>query len=317
MISFTMPVLIKALYPAFIIILGLILARAVERVEDTSLSACCLFIFAPVLLFRQALEIQVRDRDFVLILVFLLLQLILTLGVVLTLLRWLNLPQRSRHLYLVNILLISTFTIYGLQPFIGDPLKAGKYMNLLLFLHLFIIASVGVYLSADNPRFRSNLLSVFKTPLVYAIVAGLAFSWIRFRFTYEILTIIDSLVDTTMHLSLVVVGVILGKNLFLSRLRDGLRFFPGILICLAAKMFLAPFIALIIVLGMRIEDPALQRSLVLTGAAPTGTFAAVLISFYGRPDERFFTAALVLLSSALSFITFPLLIPLTQKWFPY
>jgi predicted permease len=59
---------------------------------------------------------------------------------------------------------------------------------------------------------------------------------------------------------------------------------------------------------MGFEDPAMQRTVILSSGAPTGTLAAVLICFYGRINEKRFTALCIVVTSLLSYGTIPVLL---------
>lgn len=315
MIPFTMPLLIKALYPLLVVVVGFALARSIERLDERSLAAACLFAFMPVFVFSQSHEQPFRDSNFVFILFFMLFHTAALFLIVSQILYWFKMPARNRHLYLLNILLVSIFSLQGVQPSIGAPAQAVQAVSILLFFHLVLLTLVGIYLSADHPLVMQNLLSVAKSPLLYALILGLAFAPYEMS-SFEILTVIDSLVDTALHLSLLITGLVLGRYVFFLQAGEYTVLLGGVGFCVLFRLIVSPALAVAITWLMGIDDIALQRAMILASGAPSGVLAVVLMSFYGRSNEKRFTVLNILISTLLSFLTLPLLVKLVDKWFP-
>ncbi len=306
----------KILFPLLIVFLGFALARLIDRLDDRTLAIVCVFAFAPAFLFRQGLGQPVSEHEFTMLFFYMLFHSGLLYILVSQLLYWLNTPTRTRHLYLLNILLVNMFTLRGVQPFIGEPSQAVQSTQILIFYHLILFSVFGVYLCVEKERIGQDVLKIFLTPLPYALLLGVVLSSNEVTLPFEIMTVIESLLNTTMNLALLIVGIIVGRYVFMMRAQEYLMLLGGIVFCLICRLLLSPALAIGITYLMGFDDTAMQRSAILAAGAPTGTLGAVLICFYGSNKEKRFTALCIVVSSLISFITLPLLLMLLNLFLP-
>ncbi|MEW6238311.1 MAG: AEC family transporter [Candidatus Omnitrophota bacterium] len=303
-------------YSIFVVLIGYVIGRIFFKIEDRSLSIACLFVFAPAFLFRQALGQHLSAHLFTLIFFYLFFHTGIMLLAARGLFRLLNIPRAMGHLYLVNILIVSILGLRWFQTVLGAPDQAVETINTFIFFHLALCATLGVYMGSGNDRFIDSAFEMLKTPLVYAIGLGLPLAAIGIPLHFDILDGVDSLLNAMLPVGLLVVGIIWGRYIFFGQAKEYAAFLPGIVLCVIMKMIVSPAAALLISKIMGIHDATIQRAFILSSAAPTGVFAALLVSFYGKANEKRFTVFCIVLTTAVAFITIPLLRILLDRLYP-
>ncbi len=228
----------------------------------------------------------------------------------------LNIVNRTQRLFLLNLLTVSLFQLRTLLPYIGSPTEAGPMVNTLLFYHLVILAVLGVFLSCNQTRFIFTFLHIFKTPFLYVLFAGLLFAGFSVSLPYIALEAIDTLFSVTAPLALLVIGVVLGKYIYLIELDKYTFLIPGLILCSFLRLIISPLIAGLLVMIMGIEDSGLQRALVFSSGLPTGIFAGILVALYGQSDDKRFTLFCILFTNLLCWGSFPLLVIIVNRVFP-
>jgi len=303
-------------YPIIVVLIGYVIGRVFFKIEDRSLSIACLFVFAPAFLFRQALGQQLSSHNFTLIFFYIFFHTGIMLLAARGLFRALNIPRSMGHLYLVNIVIVSILGLRWFQPVLGAPVQAVETINTFIFYHLALGATLGIYMGSGEDRFSDNAFEILKTPLVYALGLGLLLAAIGIPLRFEILEGVDSLLHAMLPVGLLVVGIIWGRYIFVGQAGEYTAFVPGIVLCVIMKMIVSPAAALLISKLMGIHDATIQRAFIFSAAAPTGVFAALLVSFYGKANEKRFTIFCIILTTLGAFITIPLLRILLDRLYP-
>ncbi len=306
----------KLLYQVIVVILGIILARNVNRIEDRSLSAACLFVFLFFTLFLQALGQNPREAQFSFTFFFYIFHTAALYFLVSGLLRSIGFQTQARHLFLICIILGGQINLKYISPLLGAPAEAVQTINTLIFYQLLLIASLGIYLCAKQDKFLLNVIQLAKTPLIYAAILGLLLVKFSDSLTYNFLEAVDSLRDVTDPLALLIFGVIIGRYIYFFEVKEYTGMIPGIFLCVIFKLLISPALATLIVILMGIDQPILQRGLILSAGAPTGIFAAILVSYYGTSQDKRFALVCVLFTSILSLLTIPGLLWILNRWFP-
>ncbi len=214
------------------------------------------------------------------------------------------------------ILLADPLNLRFLQPYLGPPAQAVQTVNILLFYHLIILATLGIYLSYGIERVSINCIHIFQTPLIYMVFAGLLLCGFSGSLPYSFLETVDSLLDVTAPLALLIFGLIMGKYIFFLETEEYRGMIPGVLLCCFFRLIFSPVLALLLVKLMGIEDIVLLRGLVLSSGTPTGIFAALILAYYGKPNDKRFVILCILITSILALITIQLLLWIVNQWFP-
>jgi len=303
----SIPLLMTLSLPVILAVLGFALARRVERFDARSIAVLGFYIFTPFMLFRQGFSQSVQEHQFMMLFFFTLFHTGAMYFLVSQILYLFNTSQRLRHLYLLNVLVVSLFTLRSIQPFLGEPAQAVQTIQILIFFHMVILAVLGIYLSMDTEAALGGFLEILRTPLIYTLIAGLIFSGFKVELPFEILNAVDSLMNTGMHLAVVLVGLVIGKYIFFLQYKEYAVLLPAIIFCVVIRLLVSPALAWGLTVLMNFDDAALQRSVILASGAPTGALAVLVICVYGKVNERRFTALAVFASSVLSYLSLPLL----------
>lgn len=314
--TISIPILMSVTLPVLLAVLGFVLARRVERLDTRSIAVLVFYVFIPFLLFRQGLSQSVHEHQFVMLLFFTLFHTGALYFLVSQILYLFNISQRLRYLYLLNVLVVSLFSLRSIQPFLGEPAQAVQTIQILIFFHMVILAILGVYLSYESTNFLDHFLAIIKTPLLYALIAGVLFSAIQLELPFEIMSVVDSLTNTSTHLAVVLAGLVIGKYIFFLQYKEYAILMPAIIFCVAARLILSPALAWVLTVLMNFDDAALQRAVILASGAPTGALAVVLVCVYGKINEMRFTALAVFASSVSSYLSLPLLHFILNTWLP-
>ncbi len=308
--------LLKMIFPIAVIAIGLILVRCIERFDERSVAAVCLFIFIPALIFRQALGQSPETSQFSFVFFFVLFHTAILYLLAGKFLQYLELSPHIQCLYLINILIVGNAGLRQIPSWTGNPVEAAQSANTLFFYQLAILALLGIYLSGGYSRLSKNVSLILKTPLLYALLAGLILATAKTELPYNILGSIDFFHNAAVPLTLLLLGVIFGKYFYFTQLSEYSVLIPGLAACLAFRLVVSPVLAMAVTLLMGMDNVTLQRVLIVESGAPTGIFAAVLISFYGKQNETRFTVICILLTLLFSYLTHPIIHILLNRCFP-
>jgi malate permease and related proteins len=223
---------------------------------------------------------------------------------------------RTRRLFLLSTLTVSIMSLMKMQPGLGEPSEALQTVTILSFFHLAFLSFVGVFLAAGNDKISDNVPDIFKTPLPYIMAVGLLFSMTGVALPYDVLDFIDTFHNIVFPIALLTLGLMVGKYIYFFQFAEYSVLLPPLILCTFFKLIFSPALAMLIITLMGIDDVALQRALIITSGAPTGIFAAIIVSVYGRPNERRFVVLCILVTVLLSFLTLPVLHFFVDKFFP-
>ncbi len=291
------------------------MGRMLERLDDRSISAACLFAFAPAMLFRHASSQIAFSYEFVFILFFILFHTTAIFLIAYKAFQFLDVSPRIHRLFLLTTVIISIFGLRRIQPLLGGP-EAVQTVNMIIFYHMLVVAVLGFYLSRDDRKDSGGISMVLCSPFIYALGAGLIFAVSKIEMPYLVLESIDSLHNVTIPLSLLLLGVVLGKYVFLVEMVDYAVLIPGLAIVIFFRMILSPALAMLLAPRVIMENVELQRALIYSSGVPTGLFAVALVCFYGKQNEKRFVALCVVLSTVVHYVTLPILTFLINRWFP-
>ncbi|NPU96088.1 MAG: hypothetical protein HPY51_02585 [Candidatus Omnitrophica bacterium] len=314
--NFITVVISKLLLPLTIFLIGLVLGRKTDRLDDRSISAAGLFVFVPFYFFRLSMSQNPAAHEFVFILFFIFFHTLILFGAAYKAFQLLEANPRTRRLMLTNTLIVSIFGMRFIQPLLGDPAAALQTVNIQIFYHALILATLGIFLLSHEVWAQDRLLAIFKTPLIYVLGLGFLVSLFHPVVPYPVLEVIDSMHGVVYPLCLLIAGILFGKQVFFSEMGEYLALLPALGLCVFFRLIFSPVLAMAIVPLMNMDNVTLERSLVLGSGMPTGLLAALLVSYYGKSHEKRFTILCIVGSTLLHFLTLPLLENLTDSWFP-
>lgn len=307
---------IAHLVDLFFPLAGLLLAYFAGRVEERTLCVVGLCVFMPFYLFRFGMGQTVLDHRFSWIFFFILFHSGLLYIISAQIFRLMQTPVMTARLYLMNIMLINVHGVRSLQRLWGEAAEGYLSVNTLIFFHLTLFALLGVYISDERQNAQKRWLSVVFSPLPYALALGVALSFREIEIPYSILQRIDLLFDMCAPLALLALGLAWGRHVSFLQMREYTVLAPGLIVCVLLRLVASPVLAMGVVAMMGMEDPSLQRALILSSAAPTGMFAIFLAAFYRRSNEVRFTVLCIALTAFMSIVSVPLWEHLVNYFFP-
>ncbi len=316
MIGIFEPYVLKTLIPIAYMLAGILLGRVIQRLDDRSIAAVCLFVFAPALLFRHALGQIPFTHDFIFILFFVVFHTSALFLIAYKVFQFLDVSSRIHRLFLMNTIIISELALRQIQPLLGEPSQAAQIVNMIVFYYMLVFATLGLYLVEDERGTQEGIGSILKLPLIYALAAGLILAISKVEMPYLFLEAIDPLYKVALPLALVLAGILFGKYVFFVQIHEYRVLLPGLIAVVLFRMVLSPALAMLIAPLVTMENVELQRALILSSGAPTGLLALLIVSYYGRQNEKRFVVLCVLLTTIIHFGTLPLLYFLVNHWFP-
>ncbi|MBN2325818.1 MAG: hypothetical protein JXR73_01600 [Candidatus Omnitrophica bacterium] len=307
---------IKTLIPVAFLVIGVVLGRNVQRLDDRSYSAVCLLAIAPFWFFRHSLSQIPFTYDFIFILFFILFHTAALFLIAYKFFHILELSPRIHRLFLLNTVAVNILALRQIQPLLGDPAQASQTVNTIIFYYMVIFAVFGAYLIVDERSHYRGLGNILKTPLLYALAAGLTLAVAKIEVPYKALEAIDPLYNIAIPLALIAAGILVGKYVFFVQFQEYGVLIPGLITVLSFRLILSPLLALLIAPLVLMDNIELQRAMILTSGAPTSLLACVLVSYNGKQNEKRFVVLCFLFSALIHFLTLPLLHFLLNSWIP-
>lgn len=302
---------------AWLVVVGMVLAWAVPRLDDRSVATVVLFVFAPVMVVRYGMSqlippavdaTQATDTyQFMFIFFFLLFHTGVMLALSTQFFSLLNISKSTRHLYVLHCLVISEYGLRSLQPMWGDPTAASLAVSALIFLHLAIAYLPGLYFGIDKEGFAGKIVGVAKTPLPYAFAAGILLALIPLEAPWLVLDQFSLITGITIPAALIVAGIVWGRYINLVEWNEYVFMLPMLGWCVFFQLILSPAVAMAIVPFMQIDAIHLQHTLILACGAPVGVHALLITAFYRTANERRFSVLCLVVSAFFSLLTLPLL----------
>lgn len=308
------------LNPLAILVIGFILTRSLTQIEDRSIAAVCLFVLVPALLFRLGLGQKIIVNKFTIILFFDIFHYAVLFFISYYAFNYFDVPARTKRIFLLSTLTASVVAIQKIVPLLGEPAETAQTINTILFFHLSFLGLLGIFLGAGNERSSENVPQIFKTPLFYLMILGLILTSVKFSVpqavSFEIMSFIDTFNKFALPLALLIVGIMIGKYVIFLQIQEYAVLFLPLIICCFLRLVVSPLLAMLITKMMGFDEVDLQRSLIITSGTPTGELAAVIVSFYGRSNEKRFVVLCVIFTVLLSFFTLPTICSIADRWYP-
>ncbi len=153
---------------------------------------------------------------------------------------------------------------------------------------------------------RRIFARVARSPLIIAIMAGLACSWLRVPLPDAVDRSLEMLAMTSAGTALFVIG----GSLVGTRVSDSLG---SISLVATGKLLLHPLLVLLLVSVWRDFDPQLQKAVVLAASMPMFSVFPIIAGGYGYGRQ---SAGMLLVTTALSFVTLTLILILLDQALP-
>ena len=297
-------ILYNNIVPIFIAIgLGYILERRL-RIEIKSISRTVFYALSPCLVFSSLVQTTVNGREFWSIASF---KILAALGVALVawgVARALRFDRAMESAFLLATIFVNAGN-YGLSVNLLAFGEAALARAIIYFVvSSLLMNTAGVYLaSRGKARAFDALLSVFKMPVVYAVLLAVFVKLMNLNITGSpVFEAVEMVGMGAVPLML----LLLGMQLAQTSLAQGIRT-AGLAALI--RLVVAPIIAFPLANLLGLTGPTLQAC-VVEASMPTAVTTAVLaIEFDARPE---FVTSVIFLSTLASPITLTLIIALVS-----
>ena len=215
--------------------------------------------------------------------------------------KWINIEHRRRGVWIYDFMLSNAV-------FVGIPVLLAIFGQEIMFYATIInlisnifTFTIGAYISAKfgvEGRGETNFLKLLATPLNASIVLGILFMLLNIRLPHIIGSSFEYIAGTAVPLSMIYIGMILGKDSVRSFLGDKQAYLLS-----AIRLAVLPLLSYA-VLSLIIKDRKMLGTIVVTMAMPAPAMGAVFAGQFGSDKE--FASKVVFLTTLACILTIPL-----------
>lgn len=334
-------ILVPTIAPLVAVILaGYVLGRLLPKLDDRTLSAMMLYVFTPALVLYGILTTNHEaGKELAQIGFFWFFHTALMLFASHQLMKLLGYSVHQRRLIVLTIMILNAANYpIPLNEFQYGEVGRETAIRVMLVVQI-IFVTIGVYLASDKPTWFESLEEIFRLPLFYAAAVGFLFFFMGFRLpnlyhlsgTDAITAMASSTVQEggatpapniwvaffaklifflqapAVPLNLIMLGMIIGKNVYFIDVESYRRMLPAIGVSTVMRLVFSPILGIILIQVMKIQGQ-LAKTLLLHTAMPTAVYVAIFVSFYGQPTDKRFASMAIVISTLVSLITVPLLL---------
>lgn len=218
-------------------------------------------------------------------------------------------PKPTRNATTNLMTLINTGN-YGFPlidlTFQGSPLAASSQLLIVLFQNI-TSSTVGVYqASAGRASRRTALLSIFKIPVLYAMIVAAVLRLLSVQLPDTVMVPLEYIDDAFIGIALISLGVQLAEV----KLTQG---FGRVMATSLVKIVSAPLLGFAFVLLLGVKG-LLAQALIVGISTPTALTAAILAREFD--NEPGYTAQVIIVTTVLCTVTLPGIIRFVQVYFP-
>ncbi len=291
-------ILVNIIFPIIIVALLGYMTGRIFSLDARSLSKLTLYLFSPALTFASAYRSKI-DAEFISIAIFAVLITVLMGMVTLVLIKIMHYDRLTASAFALSVLFVNAGN-YGL-PLILFAFGEEALARAVIFftVSVILIQTLAVFIAArGTANATAAVANIFKMPLVYAVVVGLALNLLHITVPDFLMKSVDLMSDAAVPVMLVILGLELaGATLDRDQLHIGLAAF--------AKLGITPVMAFALGALMGMQGVTLAVC-VIESSMPTAVMASVLaVEFKSRPE---FVTGAVLVSTLGSIISLTILL---------
>lgn len=302
--SVLLSIFVENILPAFVAAgLGYLLDRTFD-LDVKTISRTCFYVLSPCLIFTSLTQSSVTGEEFGSIFLFEVLVMAILLAVTWSMARLARLTRQQESAFLLSVLFINAGS-YGLSVNLFAFGKEALARAIIFFVGSTVfVNTLGVFLaSRGRANVKTALFSVFKVPMIYAVV--LAFVVRALPWPVTEMSWFRGL-ETVGGAAVPVMLLLLGIQLARSSLGRDLK---RVSVATLLRLGLAPLLGLLVaaVIGLTGDT---RRACVLEAGMPTAVTSVILsLEFDVLPE---FVTGVVFLSTLLSPLSLTLLIALLR-----
>lgn len=295
----------------FVALVGFILGR-VTRIEARGLSALLIWGLTPIFIIYNLSRHDLPDISFMLLIAFMLLHTAALAAITYLPARLMGLRGNEFKVFLLTILIPNA----GNYPIPVNEFaygEAGKLVSTCVMIpYNALTMTLGVFLATGDRSAKESLKTIFKLPLVYALLlVGFMYA-VGFNLQESFLGPgVKYISDAALPMNLLQLGVVLAAGKWLHPEKNGAhpessrRLWGKIGAAVFIKLIIAPLVAIPILMLLGIHGQ-MFRTLMIHAAMPTAVYTAILSSFFGTDTRH--VAATITISTLLSLPTVTLVL---------
>jgi predicted permease len=180
--------------------------------------------------------------------------------------------------------------------------EAVAYATIILVMNNFLLNTLGIWIVSSNPDNRMEAIrNIIKTPLVYAVLAGLVVLFTKITLPLPITRSVSLLGDAAIPIMLLLLGMRLKKVPWQQVKQVGLGVF--------AKLLLDPVLAAGLVILLGLTGTAAKVSILIAGL-PTPIIASIISTQYSK--ESSYAVNMCAVTTFVSVITLTIIITILR-----
>lgn len=289
--------------PVVVIVLAAALADRLFDTDPRSLSRLVIYLFVPFLIFQRLATTELTAGEGLQLMAIAIGMSLLAAAAAALVARLASYPPRLSAAFILSVTLINAGN-YGMPLNLFAFGKPGEERALIFFVGSVLVTyTLGIFLaSLGTAPPREALTRIFRVPLPYALVAGLAVNLLHIELPVPAVRASETLAQAAVPGMLTVLG------LQLSRARVPHQFGP-IVLAAGMRLILAPLLALPLIALLGASGLTRQVSIVQS-AMPTAVISGVLAAEFGADTQ--IVTGVILVSTLLSTVTLSVLLTLVM-----
>jgi len=298
-------IMLNSIAPIFIVVgLAAMLSRRFNP-DPKSLSTIILYLFSPFLVFNGLAQREFSGGEALQLGITAVTVSLTMAGIGLTLARLLKLDERTASAFVLTLVMTNTGN-YGLplnRFAFGDTLELEQIAEqraLLYHVAMVMVANtLGIYLASRGSfSTRQAVGNIFRVPLIYGAILGLAFGLLDIDLPLFIGRPVELLAGAAIPAMLVLLGIQLSTAVVRGRI-------SLILLASSARLMIAPLIAFVVVSLLGLSDMPFNVAIV-QASMPTAVMASVLAVQFGADSE--FVTSTIITGTLMSILTLSVLL---------
>lgn len=300
-------ILYNIVLPVFILIAAGYVARKQLALDTNTLSRLVIYIMIPVVIFLKIYESTLTPMLFMTILLFMFCieAFMLLAGEAVS--RIFHYPRTVRKTF-ENLLLFFNSGNYGLPlvdlAFKGNPMAMTTQAIIVLIQNI-ASNTFGIFqASSGKSSYGKSLKNILRTPLLYALAAGIIVKASGLHLPDPILLPANTLSNAFIGIALINLGAQLAEVRISLKLRD-------VVALSTIRLLLSPLAGYLMVLALGLKG-ILAQSLIIGVSTPSAVNTAIIAREFDSEPE--FASTGVFATTALSTVTIPVVIYLAGRY---
>jgi len=289
--------------PVFIVIAVGFAIRRLTAIESRSLSNLILYAFTPCLVFTGIANSSLESQSWGQIAIITVGNSLVMMVVAWSVAKTLNLSQKLTSALILSIALTNSGN-YGLPINLLAFGQKGFEIAVVFYVVSTVISyTLGAFIASRGTQgLKQSLISIFRLPLIYAVIAALAVRFFVIQVPKPLLQSVSIMSGAAIPGMLMVLGLELAEPEFLGSKSVHWKL-AGLSSCIKLLFPIIPVLVLTQVLGV---EGLVKNVLMIQACMPTAVFAVIFAIKYKGASQ--FVSSVQIVSTLLSLLTLTILL---------